>query len=419
MALNEQEYNKKAREYLMGNLRNAGRSMNPFNREPLEKVQPWFGSGGAREGLLSPQAKSPVAQPPPVSKPSLASASPAATAPTVRPAVVKSGPPIKPGYTKRKPEAPTVKDGWKSTPDNSVYGGRTLSMGTPGDPNAGSGYVSGPARRNVDINEIARQNLRGRGQVGGYSFEGSGADFAKFAQQPTRPAMQDGNTASPQRAAYLQVRDRYDGGRGTDVPKYLGPESGLGWKTRLAKYQSELDAYEKATGTRAAMDMEAMRQAGAGQRTIAEAGLRGAELAEQQRQFDEQAPGRQAEVTAKQYDAEFNRERNALVERMNTSKDPVEQRDLYRRLLSMQGKEPSSKYQIATREEWDEQAQSMRRTPFAVNPEDPAQSVEIGGGGDQLEAMPGDKGKLVKGRGYRTPMGPARWDGEKFIPLAQ
>jgi hypothetical protein len=56
-----------------------------------------------------------------------------------------------------------------------------------------------------------------------------------------------------------------------EAPKYLGPESGLGWKTRAKLYDSQLDAYNKATGNQTALDIERMREAGAGQRSLAQA----------------------------------------------------------------------------------------------------------------------------------------------------
>ena len=34
----------------------------------------------------------------------------------------------------------TLSNGWTSTPDESVYGGRRLSFGTPGEPGSGTGY---------------------------------------------------------------------------------------------------------------------------------------------------------------------------------------------------------------------------------------------------------------------------------------
>ena len=121
----------------------------------------------------------------------------------------------------------TLSNGWTSTPDESVYGGRRLSFGTSGKPGSGTGYVSGSARGSFSgeqsnerfLSEVARRNQMGRGQVGGLSFEGSGADFAKFAQMPTRPVGQGGNTTATNPI----------------------DERGLGIKARLVKYKEDLE----------------------------------------------------------------------------------------------------------------------------------------------------------------------------------
>ena len=284
---------------------------------------------------------------------------------------------LQPYGVKRRPEMQQqpeqVQYGWASTPNDGVYGGRVLSFGQPGQDGGGYGYQSGPARQAVDLGRVAAENRMGSGHVGGYSFEGSGADFAKFARQPTRPALQGGNTAASERPIYQQVRDRYEGGRGAEMPKYLGPESGIGWKTRLAKYQAELDAYEKATGNRAAMDLEAMRQAGAGQRSIADANARAAEnqaqLAEQRRQFDEQAPGRQADAEAKQLEAGYSRMKSELAQRWQQATDPKEKEALYRQMLGLEGKEPRSNIETVDVPNPDDPTGGTMKVPARINPD--------------------------------------------------
>ena len=113
--------------------------------------------------------------------------------------------------------------GFTVTPNENVYGGSIRSLGTPGTDGSGYGYTSGPARgaqsRESFLSEVARRNQMGRGQVGGLSFEGSGADFAKFAQMPTRPVGQDGNTTAT-------------------IPR---AERGLGIKAKLVKYKTDLE----------------------------------------------------------------------------------------------------------------------------------------------------------------------------------
>ena len=361
MALTEEQkkrLNTASLGFLAGHGRNFLRSMNPGNKEPLEPVQPW---GETRAAALNPAPGPPqAAQPSPTQQgpgfhrhPTESPATAAAVEPQPNRPVVE----LQPYGVKRAPVAPapasspapaqqaTVSpDGFTVTPDSTVYGGHVRSIGTPGTDGSGYGYTSGPARQQQSpeafLADVTQQNRQGRGQAGGYSFEGSGADFAKFARQPTRPALHNGNTADSERPIYQQVRDRYEAGGGMEKPKYLGPESGLGWKTRLAKYNAELDAYEKATGDRSAMDLEAMRQAGAGQRTMAEANARilesQANRAEQRRQFEQQLPGMQAETESKQLDLGFKRKEAELIAQLGQETDPARRKQIIDTLRGVQ-----------------------------------------------------------------------------------
>ena len=289
---------------------------------------------------------------------------------------------LQPYGVKREPVAqpqPTVKDGWTSTTDQSVYGGQVLSM-NPGQEGGGWGYQSGPARGNLDMNSVARQNLQGRGQVGGYSFEGRGADFARFAQQPTRPAGWDGNTVASQPAAYLGVRDRYDANRAAqDQLAGLDPRSGWGWKGRRELYMAQqgLDQRDREMGTRAVMDAARMQQ---------DRQQAAAALAQDQRQFEAGQQGRDVDVQAKQAELGFNRQKQEVLDRLNASTDPEERRRLTSQLLAMQGKDPAQKYQVVTRKGFDPVTQMPTETPYAVNQEDPTQSFEIRGQGGQGDA---------------------------------
>ena len=323
-----------------------------------------------------------------------------------------------------KPAASTIRPGgFTVTPDESVYGGHVLSFGTPGQDGSGSGYTSGPARVQQSpeslLGNIARQNLQGRGQVGRYSFDGSGADFAKFARQPTRPAGGIGNTVANERPAYLQVRDRHNGAAGMDAPKYLGPESGLGWKTRLSKYNAELDAYEKLTGQRTAMDIAAMREAGAGRQSVLQAmGVNNANDIGRKRLAGDQA-GSALDQQIKQIEIQSAQQRQLIIDRLSKTTDPNERRALQGQLLAMQGKDPAQKYQVVTMKGFDPVTQMPTETPYAVNQDDPTQSFEIRGQGGQQQfaPMPREKRLLVEGQAYDTPRGPATWNGSMFIPL--
>lgn len=160
--------------------------------------------------------------------------------------------------------AASLRDGLRYTADAS--GNRTYSMGTPGQ--AGYGKITVPGR------QPARQRVAsGVPQMGagsGYSFEGSAEDAARFFAPVARTAGSiRGPQDSGQRAAFLAQRAQEQGtARQLAAPTYLGPESGLGWKTRLAMYKEQMDAYNQALGRDSALDIEAMREAGAGDRAL-------------------------------------------------------------------------------------------------------------------------------------------------------
>lgn len=408
----EARFNQAAGQWLGGHARNFRRSMNPRNKEPMEQVQPW---GEARAAALN--------QPTAIAATAGAPGAAAVNVQTLVPARVKQKP--EPSVTGAQDaatnlagsnaQAATTQEtgppvaarlqGFRSTLANGltvggdVQGNKTYTMGTPGQDGygvmtvrGGQNAMGGQARTQETpeafLTDVARQNLQGRGQAGGYSFQGGGADFAKFAQQPTRPSMQDGNTVANERPAYLQVRDRYEAGGGMEKPKYLGPESGLGWKTRLAKYNAELDAYENMTGQRNAMDIAAMREAGAGRQSLLQArGVNDANAIAAARLADDQGVNA-LDMQAKQLEIQSAQQRQEIIKRLDTTTDPNERRALQGQLLAMQGKDPAQKYQVVTREGFDPVTNMPTKTPYAVNQDDPTQSFEIRGqGGQQPDAM--------------------------------
>lgn len=348
----EREYNKAASDWWGGHLRNFGRSMNPSNKEKLEEVPSWKTLKEVAMSGTPEITTAPTTAPTPASTTSPATPSTktlpdvaAAASTTSKPFVDTAkweGDVLQPYGTKRKPspvvEQPTIKDGWTSDPNSNVYGGRILSM-NPGQEGGGTGYVSGPARGSRDLRTIASENRMGRGQVGGYSFEGSDADFARFAQQPTMPALQDGNTIANKRPIYQQVRDRQEAIRPIEPPKYLGPESGLGWKTRLKKYESDLDAYNKVVNNKVAMDIEALREAGAGQRSIRQAEAENNRTALEQQKFLAQYPGQVLDNQIKLDDLANRQEVGALRNQLRTLTPGTPQYgEIERRLATLSGK---------------------------------------------------------------------------------
>ena len=416
----EARLNLAAGQWLGGHFRNFRRSMNPRNKEPMEPVAPW---GEARKAI--------AAAPPPAS--------------VVPASAGGEGTPERPQDAPQRPNVPTLinqskvavaggaqaaqpaaeqQQAFRSLLGNGItmtgdmQGNRTYTMGTPGQDGYGRMVVHGGQNAMAAPSvAVARPQAQSP-----YSFDGPAEDRARFMRQPTRPAMQDGNTVANERPIYQQVRDRHNGAAGMEAPKYLGPESGLGWKTRLAKYNAELDAYEKLTGQKTDMDIAAMREAGAGRQSELQAkGVNDAnDIARQRLIGDQQSSA--LDQQAKQIEIQNAQQRQQIVNRLSTTTDQEERRALTSQLLAMQGKDPAQKYQVVTREGFDPVTNMPTKTPYAVNQDDPTQSFEIRGQGGQQQQfapMPREKRLLVEGQAYDTPRGPATWNGSMFIPLRQ
>jgi hypothetical protein len=411
----EARLNLAAGQWLGGHFRNFRRSMNPRNNEPMEPVAPW---GEARKAI--------AAAPPPAS--------------VVPASAGGEGTPERPQDAPQRPNVPTLinqskvavaggaqaaqpaaeqQQAFRSLLGNGItmtgdmQGNRTYTMGTHGQDGYGRMVVPGGQ------NAMAAQNLvGGRPQAQSpYSFDGPAEDRARFMRQPTRPAMQDGNTVANERPIYQQVRDRHNGAAGMEAPKYLGPESGLGWKTRLAKYNAELDAYEKLTGQKTAMDIAAMREAGAGRQSELQAkGVNDAnEIARQRLAGDQRSSA--LDQQAKQIEIQQAQQRQQIINRLDATTDPNERRMLQSQLLAMQGKDPAQKYQVVTREGFDPVTNMPTKTPYAVNQDDPTQSFEISGQptSRNYEAAPRDVKARIPGQVYVDAQGrPVRWDGQGF-----
>lgn len=370
----EGRFNKAAADYLAGHGRNFLRSMNPRNTEPLEKVPSW---SETRAAALNPTPQVAAA---PEHAPGAALRGGTQPPPgTGQPTV-----PVLTGQSKAAPGATTTVQpqaaqqpafqsllGNGMTMTGDMQGNRTYTMGTPGQDGYGKMVVPGGQ------NAMAAQNLSGaRPQAQSpYSFDGSSEDRARFMQQPTQPAIQDGNTVSPQRAAYLQVRDRAETDRAArEQLAGLDPRSGWGWKGRRELYLANRGLDQRS-------DEEQNRTAIEAARMLAGQNQANAALAEQRRQFDEQAPGRQADLEAKQHEVGFSRQKQAVLDRLDATEDPEERRVLTGQLLAMQGKEPPNKYQVVTREEIDPVTRMPIKTPMVIDPNNPARAYEVRGQG--------------------------------------
>ena len=338
----EDKLNKASLNYLSGLGRNFMRSMNPNNTEKLEKIPSWsetkaLSTIGQSERISNQEVKTPDQ----VVK-SAQATTPSADVINLQPYGMKRTSSNNTVTPVRELAKSTISPGgFTVTPNENVYGGSIRSLGTPGTDGSGYGYTSGPARgaqsRESFLSEVARRNQMGRGQVDGYSFEGSGADFAKFAQRPTRPA-QNGSNVSNEPMLYQQVRDRYES-NSMDLPKYLGPESGLGWQTRLKKYEADIDAYNKTTGNQTAMNIEAMREAGAGQRSLVQADTENQRNQMEQQRFLAQYPGQVLDNQIKLDDLANRQEVGALRNQLRTlTPGTPEYTEIERRLATLSGK---------------------------------------------------------------------------------
>lgn len=393
----EGQFNQAAASYLAGHGRNFLRSMNPRNTQPLEKVQPW---GEARAAALNP----PPAAVAPAGAQQNAQPAPAAKQPVVPVLGNQSKVAVDGGAPATQPAAGQQQQAFRSllgnglTMTGDMQGNRTYTMGAPGQDGYGMMTVRGgqnamggqSSAAGLDLGAVARQNLQGRGQAGGYSFEGGGADFAKFAQQPTQPAMQDGNTsASPGlNPAFVRIREQQEAEKAAkEQLAGLDPRSGWGWKGRQELYKNQQGLDQRASEEQTQAQLEAARLLSGQQQNQAN-------LAEQQRQFDEQAPGRQAETEAKQLEIQSEQKRQGIIKRLDTTTDPNERRALQGQLLAMQGKDPAQKYQVVTREGFDPLTNMPTKTPYAVNQDDPTQSFEIRGQGGQQQPTPAPQAAL-------------------------
>ena len=155
-------------------------------------------------------------------------------------------------------------------------------MGTPGQ----DGYGRISVRPGSEVGQSARSALatmpgQQTAQVGnGLTVTGSQDAINRLAapvgnvdyNSPTYQRYVADNQA---KEAYVNREQSPLASNVPQPPKYMSKEEGmaqgLGWKGRLAKYQTDVETYNKATGNKNAMDIEAMREAGAGNRALLQA----------------------------------------------------------------------------------------------------------------------------------------------------
>lgn len=281
-------------------------------------------------------------------------------------------------------------------------GRRTYSMGTPGQ----DGYGRVSVRPGNDVGQSARSALstmpgQRTAQVGdGLTATGSQDAISRLSAPVGKvdyssPIYQRYEAENRAKEAYVNREPSSPlASNVPQAPKYMskdeGIAQGLGWKGRLAKYQADLDSYNKATGNQNALDVEAMREAGAGRRALLQAqGVNDQNAIAQQRLRGELALNQSRIGTEQisqqkgQMEVDQAKKMNDLNDQYLAEKDPVKQKALGNQLLTMNGKNTKD-WQITTREEPLDPENPMLGTtkrPYAVNLNDPNQVIELGAGG--------------------------------------
>lgn len=173
------------------------------------------------------------------------------------------------------------------------------------------------------------------------------------------------------------------------------------------------------------MDLEAMREAGAGQRAILGAQVQNdANAIAMQRLIGENAMNEARIATEginqQKGQLDINQAQNLtrLQQQYLGEKDPAKQRLLGQQLLTMQGKDPKE-WQITTREETDPANPMIpKKVSYAVNLQDPTRVVEIGGQGNRGPLpLPNEASQRKPGQVYMAPSGHLlQWDGKGLKP---
>jgi len=155
-------------------------------------------------------------------------------------------------------------------------------------------------------------NLKAWGRTGPASnptqvgmFSGAGNARQAVAGQPAVPLQQSVDKTPLEISMENSDRMKTPANQGAQAgPRYLsraeGDALGLGWKGRLGKYKEDVDIYNRETGNRAAMDIERMREGGAGARSLLMADLENKKMSMLDSQFKSGQPERDVAVGVKQ-----------------------------------------------------------------------------------------------------------------------
>jgi hypothetical protein len=167
------------------------------------------------------------------------------------------------------------------------------------------------------------------------------------------------------------------------------------------------------------LDINAMQEAGEGGRAmLAAKGTNDAnQIALRRVMGDErmQEAGMQeqaVDMQSKQLGLDAAKRMEAVQQAYINEQDPVKKRELGKQWLTLQGKD-TSKYQIVSRKDVGPNGITPTETAYAVNPDNPSESFEIGGQADIPEMTappPVDQRKV--GQRIRTPKGTFTWTGQ-------
>jgi hypothetical protein len=293
-------------------------------------------------------------------------------------------------YLKENPHlAPHFQQKYGYLPNGINYsqgddGSRVYTVGTPGQDGYGKMVVK-PGTR-TEGNNPARGQSAGNT---GLSISGPDDAVARLNRPVGGPgSVPTGRMIDPESPDYSFLRP--GGGESNGMPKYLGPESGLGWQTRLGLYREQVDAYNRATGNAVAMDLEAMRESGAGNRALLQAkGVNDSNDIARQRlagdmQLNQSRMGTEQIVQQKGLmDLDNQKTIRDLNNKLISTSDPKEQRAIHRQILALHGSPDNQKYQIVTREEPDPNIPGNTiKTPYVIDQDNPANTYKVGGEGN-------------------------------------
>ena len=449
------QFNDAAKEYWKGHANNAVASLSGGETTP---VKPWFGKGGYLEEVngsnpgAADQLAAPASTQPATAPPSQQQGQPTVAPTPQSPASGKTDAVAAlAGVRTTQSHARTLpgQDAAQrlSTPgqqhtsqfkvkmaDGMVYeagdtpGTRKFTIGTPGQDGGGVGTANGA----FGFNDRDRQAI----SVLSRPVQAVTAGQPPIQQSPSIQAL-SGVDNAPQEKSPLEISHEnwknmsinQTGEDQSGKPRYLtreeGAALGLGWQGRLAKYKEDVDMYNKANINKTAMDLEQMRELGAGGRALLQAKVHNDANSLALQKLPGELALNEAQTAAArlagqkgQMEIGSQRKLDELNNKLMASSDPKEQRSLHRQILALHGKPDNQKYQIVTREEVDPKTLATIKTPYVIDQDNPTNAFKVGGAGEQtLTIAPVKATDRKKGQLYKLPSGVnASWDGNGWKP---